>query len=275
MRCKFWALGALAALGLMLSWAARAEQQVFFEYRDPARPDVPIKLEGYLHEPQQPNGKTVLMSHGSTGGKREAIAESIKYLLIGKMLNREGYRVVTYMRKGRGKSEGVFTEESGRCDRRSLEAEVADAYPQMQQVVAQVRERYGADKLILMGHSRGGFLSTYFAGRHPDLVLASVNLAGAWSAFCEGRNGGFGRSVLDKAASQFKNNFWAYFENDSYFASTTFNDPNYEWMSATASNHGIVFRKYPQNGQADGHSTPTWKPETWRADVLQWLAAVQ
>jgi len=275
MRCKLWALGALTALGLMLSWAARAEQQVFFEYRDPARPDVPIKLEGYLHEPQQPNGKTVLMSHGSTGGKREAIAESIKYLLIGKMLNREGYRVVTYMRKGRGKSEGVFTEESGRCDYRSLEAEVADAYPQMQQVVAQVRERYGADKLILMGHSRGGFLSTYFAGRHPDLVQASVNLAGVWSAFCEGRNGGFSRSALDKAASQFKNNFWAYFENDSYFANTTFNDPNYQWMSATAAKHGIVFRKYPQNGQADGHSTPTWKPETWRADVLQWLAAVQ
>lgn len=275
MRCKLWALGALAALGLMLSWAARAEQQVFFEYRDPARPDVPIKLEGYLHEPQQSNGKTVLMSHGSTGGKREAIAESIKYLLIGKMLNREGYRVVTYMRKGRGKSEGVFTEESGRCDYRSLEAEVADAYPQMQQVVAQVRERYGADKLILMGHSRGGFLSTYFAGRHPDLVQASVNLAGVWSAFCEGRNGGFSRSALDKAASQFKNNFWAYFENDSYFANTTFNDPNYQWMSATAAKHGIVFRKYPQNGQADGHSTPTWKPETWRADVLQWLAAVQ
>lgn len=274
MRIKQCVFRTLVALGLMLCSAARAEQQIFFEYRDPARPDAVIKLEGYLHEPQQPNGKTILMSHGSTGGKREAIAESIKYLLIGKMLNREGYRVVTYMRKGRGKSEGVFTEESGRCDYRSLEAEVADAYPQMQQVVTQVRERYGANKLILMGHSRGGFLSTYFAGRHPELVLASVNLAGVWSAFCENRNGGFSRSALDKAASQFKNNFWAYFENDSYFAAASFNDPSYEWISATAAKHGIAFRKYPQNGQPDGHSTPTWKPETWRADVLQWLTSL-
>ena len=49
--------------------------------------------------------------------------------------------MVTYMRKGRGKSEGVFVEESGRRDRRSLQAEVADVYPQMEQVVQQVRQR--------------------------------------------------------------------------------------------------------------------------------------
>lgn len=265
-------------ISLILMWlcsGAMAEQPVQFEYRDPARPDGVIKLEGYLYEPQRPNGKTVLMSHGSTGGKREAIAESIKYLGIGRMLSREGYRVVTYMRKGRGKSEGVFVEETGRCDRRSLESEVADAYPQMEQVVQQVRQRYSADKLILIGHSRGGFLSAHFAARNPDLVLASVNLAGAWSAFCETKNGGFGRSVLDDAASRFKNHFWAYFENDSYFVANRFNDPDYEWLSGTAAKHGIVFKKYPQNGMPDGHSTPTWKPETWRADVVTWLAALR
>lgn len=267
-----------ACITLLLIWlcgCAWAEQPVLFEYRDPAKPGVVIKLEGYLYEPQNSNGKTVLMSHGSTGGKREAIAESIKYLGIGRMLSREGYRVLTYMRKGRGKSEGVFIEESGRCDRRSLEAEVADAYPQMQQVVEQVRQRYSADKLILMGHSRGGFLSTYFAARHPDLVLASVNLAGVWSAFCETKNGGFSRAVMDDAAGRFKNNFWAYFENDSYFAADRFNDANYDWLSSTAAKHGIVFKKYTQNGMPDGHSTPTWKPETWRADVVQWLAPLR
>lgn len=94
-------------VSLLFFWlcgGALAEQPVLFEYRDSAKPGVVIKLEGYLYEPQRPNGKTVLMSHGSTGGKREAVAESIKYLGIGRMLSSEGHRVVTYMRKGRGKS---------------------------------------------------------------------------------------------------------------------------------------------------------------------------
>jgi hypothetical protein len=77
------------------------------------------------------------------------------------------------------------------------------------------------------------------------------------------------------AASRFKNHFWAYFENDSYFAANRFNDPDYEWLSGTAAKHGIVFKSYPQNGMPDGHGTPTWKPETWRVDVAQWLAALR
>lgn len=257
-----------------LSIGAHAQQQIFFEYRDPAKPNEILKLEGYLHEPANYNGKTILMSHGSTGGKKENISESIKYLRIGKIVTQEGYRMVTYMRKGRGQSEGVFSEESGRCDRTSLANEVADAYPQMQQVVDQVRRRFSSDKLILMGHSRGGFLSTYFAAQNPDKVIASINFAGVWSAFCENRNNGFSHDALNDAASKFKNNYWAYFENDSYFAVNTFNDPNYEWMAMTAAKHGITFKKFPQNGMPDGHSTPTWKPETWQTDVLPWLKNV-
>ena len=250
---------------------ANAQQPIFFEYRDASKPNEVLKLEGYLYEPVNYNGKTILMSHGSTGGKKENISESIKYLRIGKMVTQEGYRMVTYMRKGRGQSEGQFIEESGKCDRTSLNTEVGDAYPQMQQVIEQVRSRFSAEKLILMGHSRGGFLSTQFAAKNPDKVLASINFAGVWSAFCENRNNGFSHDALNEAASKFKNNYWAYFENDSYFAINTFNDPHYEWMSMTAAKHGITFKKFPQNGMPDGHSTPTWKPETWQADVLGWL----
>jgi len=258
---------------IALSGSIYAQQQIYFEYRDPQNQT--IKLEGYLHEPTNYNGQTILMSHGSTGGKKENISESIQYLRIGKLVNQEGYRLVTYMRKGRGKSEGVFVEESGKCDRGSLSNEVSDAYPQMQQVVDQVRKRFSAEKLILMGHSRGGFLSTYFAAKNPEITHAAINFAGVWSAFCENRNNGFSHDALDEAASKFKNNYWAYFENDSYFATNTFNDPNYEWMSKTAEKHGIVFKKFPQNGLPDGHSTPTWKPETWKSDVMDWLKKVK
>lgn len=261
----------VAALALF-SASSFAQTPITLTFTDPTLSDgKTIKLEAFLYEPAIPNGKTILFSHGSTGGKKESIKETIKFMRIGKLVSDNGYRMVAYMRKGRGTSEGVFKEESGKCDRESLNAEVADAYPQMDQVVEQVRKNYKSEKIILMGHSRGGFLSTLYAARNPEKISAAVNFAGVWSAFCENRNGGFSHDILSDSARKFKNLYWAYFENDSYFARDTFNDPDYDWMSSTASKSGITFKKYPMADMKDGHLTPTWRPETWANDVLRWL----
>lgn len=264
----------ILTIGLCYFGVASAQAPMKFEYKDPSSPnDAPILLEAYVYEPATPNGKTILFSHGSTGGKKESIKETIKFMRIGKLVSDNGYRMVAYMRKGRGASEGVFVEESGKCDRDSLNAEVADAYPQMDQVVEQIRKKYKTEKIILMGHSRGGFLSTLYAAKNPEKISASVNFAGVWSAFCENRNGGFSHDVLNDSATKFKNLYWAYFENDSYFATNTFNDPNYDWISSTASKNGITFKKFPMSDMKDGHLTPTWRPEVWSNDVMPWLNA--
>lgn len=261
-----------AAILAFTAVSGAAQTPITLEFTDPVLSNgKTIKLEAYLYEPATPNGKTILFSHGSTGGKKESIKETIKFMRIGKLVSDNGYRMVAYMRKGRGGSEGVFKEESGKCDRDSLQLEVADAYPQMDQVVDQVRKHYKTDKIILMGHSRGGFLSSLYAARNPDKVLAAVNFAGVWSAFCENRNGGFSHDILADSANKFKNHYWAYFENDSYFAPDTFNDPSYEWMSSTASKNGITFKKYPMGDMKDGHLTATWRPEIWANDVIRWL----
>lgn len=262
----------LAATLVLISLPSFAQTPITLNFTDPNLTDgKTIKLEAFLYEPTNPNGKTILFSHGSTGGKKESIKETIKFMRIGKLVSDNGYRMVAYMRKGRGGSEGVFKEESGKCDRDSLNSEVADAYPQMDQVVDQIRKNYKTDKIILMGHSRGGFLSTVYAAKNPDKILSAVNFAGVWSAFCENRNGGFSHDMLGDSAKKFKNLYWAYFENDSYFASDTFNDPNYDWMSSTASKNGITFKKYPMADMKDGHLTPTWRPEIWANDVIRWL----
>ena len=54
---------------------------------------------------------------------------------------------------------------------------------QLEQVIRQVTEKYRVSKVVLMGHSRGGFLSSIFAGRHPD---------GRWWTFYETHGGGEG-----------------------------------------------------------------------------------
>jgi len=52
----------------------------------------------------------------------------------------------------------------------------------------------------LIGHSRGGFLSSHYAGNFPADVAAVVNLAGAWFAVCEQKNGGFAKHHFESSA---------------------------------------------------------------------------
>ena len=241
----------LALFVLMSANHAHAELQLTFI--DPSLTDSnPLKLESYEYLPKTWNGKVIVMSHGSTGGNKNAIKTSLKFVNISKLATDNGYIFVAYMRKGRGKSEGNFTEESGKCDYSSLTQEVREAELQLAQVITKVREVHSVEKVILMGHSRGGFLSSVYAHKNPSQVLAVVNLAGAWSAACESRNGGFGRRALEASGKAFKPQLWAYFQNDSYFQAKTFNDSDYSWFSNFASKNGVTFKVFSDGGRTDG-----------------------
>lgn len=253
-----------------------AQNTIAFDFSDPVLTEgKTIRLEAFEYKPFNWNGKVVLMSHGSTGGKKDVINTSLKYLNISKEVTNAGYIFVTYMRKGRGNSEGVFTEETGRCDRTNLQKEQREAELQIAQVIDQVKQKYKVPKLVLMGHSRGGFLSSTYAGKNPESVSAVVNLAGAWSAVCETKNGGFGKSQLEASAKNFKKQLWAYFENDSYFSPEKFNDPDYVGLRSVADANGLTFGKFTNAGVADGHSTPLLKPFVWTKAMTPFLSSIE
>jgi pimeloyl-ACP methyl ester carboxylesterase len=127
-----------------------------------------------------------------------------------------------------------------------------------------VKAKHSVQKVVLMGHSRGGYLSATYAAKKPESVLAVVNLAGVWSAACEGKNGGQSRRDLEESANKFAPQFWAYFEGDTYFMGDKFNDADYSWFNKTVSNR-VIFQKFEQEGMTDGHATPTFKPKAWAA----------
>jgi len=128
------------------------------------------KLETTVYEPTVPNGQVVIFNHGSTGKHADVVKKTIKYVNIGSMFEKAGYTVIVPMRKGRGNSEGTFTEETGSCEYGRLQGELAEATRELGQIIDQVKERYHVDKVILMGHSRGGLLSATYAATHPDQV---------------------------------------------------------------------------------------------------------
>lgn len=231
------------------------------------------KLETAIFHPAKANGQFVIFNHGSTGGNAKFAKISYAPVVppIARMLTDGGFTVVMWMRKGRGTSEGDFTEETGSCAYGKLIGEQQEAYDQLGQVVSQVKKQFGVQKVILMGHSRGGYLSATYAAAHPDEVSHVVNLSGVWSAFCE-KKSGLNHEKIKIAAQGFKPQYWVYAERDTYFDDDRFGDPDYRWLSSTAEENTIAFKKIGSAGFEDGHSAPLSRPDLWAKDVILWLA---
>lgn len=260
----------LAALALTIS-PCLAQNEFFFTFSDPIFTDSKtIRLQAFEYRPQNPNGKVIVFSHGSVGLSTDerVIKAPIKFLNTAKFATEYGYTFVTFMRKGRGSSEGDFTEQLRDCSWGESNRQHKEAELQLEQVIRQVQERYGVKSVVLMGHSRGGLLSAHYAATHPDQVQAVVNLAGVWNAGCQSKDGYFSRIRLEEAARGFKPQFWAYFENDSYFSTDTFNDPGYEWLRKTTTLNDIMLRIFSAGDRRDGHEAPVWIPREWATFFL-------
>jgi len=138
-------------------------------------PSQPAGLETWLVEPQielahfsAGQGRNVLIIHGGPG---EPFTEPISGLepLTGE------FRFHYYAQRGCGESarpinrfESSSTYENmGRLDRSlGLGAQIAD--------IERIRQILGDDKLILMGHSWGGFLASLYAAEFPEHVEALI-----------------------------------------------------------------------------------------------------
>lgn len=264
----------LPAVLFFAAGACFAQTEFFLTFADPAVTEGrPLRLQAFEYRPADPNGRVILFSHGSVGLSTEerVIKAPIKFLNAAKFALDNGYTFVTFMRKGRGASEGGFTEQLRDCSWGESNRQHREAELQLEQVIRQVQERYAVKKVVLMGHSRGGLLSAHYAAKHPEQVEAVVNLAGVWNAGCQSKDGYFSRIRLEEAARGFKPQFWAYFENDSYFADGTFNDPGYGWFRKTAAANGVVFKVFPAGDRRDGHEAPVWIPREWATQIYPLL----
>lgn len=263
----------LAALFPLLVAAAAGQAQttIRLDYVEPGPDKAPITyaLETTVWEPERSNGRVVVFAHGAVGKIPGAQRQTYRLPRLAQALNERGYTLVIPMRKGRGQSQGSYTEESGSCASERLERETREADAATDQIVDQVRRRYAVDQVILIGHSRGGFLAATYATRHPDKVAAVVNLSGTWGAVCEAATG-FGRAGLRRAIA-FTRQFWVYATHDSYFAATGFNDENYAFLQGLAETGHLQFKIVDGSRDDDGHLTPLRRPETWLPDVLDWL----
>jgi pimeloyl-ACP methyl ester carboxylesterase len=167
----------------------------------------------------------VVLVHGTNPASGQAFRAAAARQSPADLLNlavafaQHGYAVAAIMRRGFGRSDGPFAETlSGPCDDRDYLAVGRIAADDVSGALATLRGEpwVEPDRVLLMGHSTGGFAVTAAAADNPAGVVGVLNFEGAHGSV-PGRTcspdhlvtdaGIFGRTARIPA-------LWVYSEND-------------------------------------------------------------
>jgi len=182
-----------------------------------------LSLEATLY---QPAGRgpfpLVVLSHGTPREARQRRAMGrLRFNAQGWEFVSLGFAVVIPMRRGYGHSEGDYAEEEGFCDRALFyEAGMESA----QDLLATVRYLSSLPfidphRIVLAGHSSGGFASLALASKGFPGLVGVINFAGGRGSMKE-KN--CSPANLVAACARFGRTsrvptLWLYAENDTYF----------------------------------------------------------
>ena len=147
-----------------------------------------VKLEAIVIRPDRPERfPLVVLVHGTLRAIGETLRTAMAQQTPADLLNpavafaQRGYAAVSIMRRGFGRSEGRFAEAlSGTCDSRDYLAVGRMAAEDVSGAVATLRKEpwVDPDRVLLLGHSTGGFAVTTAAANNPPGVVGILNFAG-------------------------------------------------------------------------------------------------
>jgi dienelactone hydrolase len=181
-----------------------------------------LTLEATLYRPPGPGPfPLVVLSHGTSRTPRERLGERLRYDAQSWEFVSMGFAVVIPMRRGYGHSEGDYAEGEGLCDHSHFYAAGLESARDLLATVKYVSALPGIDpqRLVLAGHSSGGFASLILASQGLPGVRGVINFAGGRGS-SERQNcspdklieacGLAGRTTRVPT-------LWLYAQNDSYF----------------------------------------------------------
>ncbi|WP_052771931.1 alpha/beta hydrolase family protein [Vibrio mexicanus] len=242
-----------------------------------------VELEIIVHKPdgyqQGTKLPTVILNHGSTGwGTNPSyFTAKIDYFdaLIAYFGDR-GWAVAVPMRRGRGNSEGLYDEGFDSNRKYGYTCETGRSLAGAQRALDDVHASVEAieampfvdtENLIIGGISRGGILSTAYAGEHPDKFKGIINFVGGWMGdgcpTAEGING----SLFVRGAATKVESIWLYGNNDHYYR-MSHSQSNFNKFVA-AGGKGDFHQVNVEPGQ-NGHFIGSY-PQKWTALMDEYL----
>jgi dienelactone hydrolase len=237
----------------------------------------PIRLEARLYRPRG-NGPAPLaiINHGSATGSELHLSLGMPELAL--WLRDLGYVVLVPMRRGRGLSEGVYGEWDDVIDQ--ADGRVLDIAPGVEQAVedlestmryAQTLPFVAPGPAVLLGQSRGGFLSVVYAGRKPEAVAGVVNFVGGWMGGSPARlkfNTPWFEAAGREAGARVPQ-LWLYGDRDSYYNEAHIRANHSAFVAAGGRADLHFYKDVPGNG----HYLRA-VPRLWRETATAFLRAL-
>jgi len=187
------------------------------------------RLEAMVIRPDRPERfPLVVMVHGTPRAIGETLRTAMAQQSPADLLNpavafaQRGYAAVSIMRRGFGLSERGFGEIlSGTCDNRDYLAVGRTAAEDVTGAVTALRSEpwVDPDRVLLLGHSTGGFAVTAAAANNPAGVVGILNFAGGHGSAGPDRVCSPDHIVEDAAIFGHTARvpaLWIYSENDHY-----------------------------------------------------------
>ncbi len=233
--------------------------------------DASFSLEAFVYRPTvQGKHPLVLLNHGSPGGDPK---QGEPQAAQAKFFTDRGYIVLVPMRRGRGTSGGTSLEALEKnCDSASWKTGLDAAYEDVTAAIdfASSMPDVDATKVLLVGESRGGFLSVAYAaqGLRRSRVVGVINFVGGWVAQAEDK------CPIDFNEVSFRKfgsathipELWLYGDNDQFYTASSIR--GYP-LAYTGGGGKVTFRLIagvPNNG----HWLPGY-PDLWSTYVDQYL----
>ena len=233
-------------------------------------------LEAMVYRPQDGNARhpLVLLTHGRNGpNPTRNPLEVCGMSPLGEALAARGAIVMMLVRRGYGASQGPDSEY--------LETAEESGFAGAKDVIAGVEYMRGqpdvdASKMLLMGHSQGGWVTLAASALAADGVLGAVNLSGGINFQQEhGKNI---RSSLANEMHMFHSaqiygvaarvpSLWIYAENDNFRT-----DSVRGWLSGFREAGGEATLAVKPAYGSNGHFS-TWQPQVIMDDLMAFFAA--
>lgn len=172
-----------------------------------------VEKEVRLFKFQVGSGRNVLVIHGGPGFPFAETPEGFLPLT-------SSYRLVFYDQRGAGKSTRPFdrfTSKNYYANMKALDkalglgAQIAD--------IERIRQILGEDRIILLGHSFGGFLASLYAAEFPDHVRGLILVAPANLLVMPPPGGGLFENMKEFLPSQIRSEYESFINSYLDFGS--------------------------------------------------------
>ncbi|WP_083444800.1 alpha/beta hydrolase family protein [Herbaspirillum rhizosphaerae] len=203
--------------------AAITEQTIAIPIAKNGNPGSDIQLTGIEYKPEG-NGPFPLLviNHGSPRSSVDRPGMKPGYQAQARYFAEHGFVVITPMRRGYGKSGGNWAEDFFSCDNPAYYDAGREGAKDIAAAISyeKARSYVDGDKIVLLGHSAGGFASLALSSQNPPGVLGAVIFAagrGSRSAEHVCGEPNLIKSFSRYAAGTHMPMLWFYSENDHFF----------------------------------------------------------